>query len=685
MKIPKHYSLSSLIKRGKEIAPMVDTVSFDIFDTLFIRRIHDPDLVKLPVARYVANMACDKGLQWTKEGVQKLRDTIEQRHRRETGEKFDDLEACYPRYMQEMLTQIFGGVADKTLFDKVADYEIAMENSMLVPRANLIDWLVELKAEGKKILLVSDIYLPAVYLWRFIEHAGFAGLVDDVISSADTFLAKASGKAFPLIQDKHKLDKNRWLHVGDNPVSDGLRPIEFGIQALVLHDAEEKRRKSIIRRLVNYSDGRPFWRGRALQQLMQPLEYENVERDDLYIEGYSFLGPLIGAFVQSIAEKARKDNISKIFFLSREGWTFKKYWEASTSYIFPDGNLPEIEYLYVSRMALAGASCAYTGLSQTKADIVFLPSGNSDFLDVCRVFSLDPVPFAPHLKQHGLTEKTILSSLHDGYEQHNRIRFQELISDDAFQEEVKRQTRSANEALQHYLEDVSFYAHRDVALVDIGWLGTIQRFFYDAIAHREDAPVCHGLLFGATRGIPFPTTGNNHVEGVIYDKHRFDFAASTILYARDLFEESCRAPHPTLNGYGFDDDGGYELIFRRTDDAIGQAEKEQDENYAPLQQGIFDSAPLYGAASALLGFSLNDYRPWLNYLMVSKLAFPRTKEICNIRHTHHLDDFHGAKIVAKSSDRVSDELWNLSVFALRFSPLLRLRRFLRHMKERLNE
>ena len=83
MKIPKHYSLSSLIKRGKEIAPMVDTVSFDIFDTLFIRRIHDPDLVKLPVARYVANMACDKGLQWTKEGVQKLRDTIEQRHRQD--------------------------------------------------------------------------------------------------------------------------------------------------------------------------------------------------------------------------------------------------------------------------------------------------------------------------------------------------------------------------------------------------------------------------------------------------------------------------------------------------------------------------------------------------------------------------------------------------------------------------
>ncbi len=685
MKIPKYYSLPSLIRKGKELAPSVDVVSFDLFDTLLIRRIHDPDLVKLPVARYVANMAREKGLQWTQTQVQQLRDSIEQRHRQETGESFDDHEACYPRYMKEMLKEIFSEDATESLFDKVADYEVVMENSMLIPRGEFIDWLKELKSQNKKIYIISDIYLPAIYLKRFVEHAGFLHLVDDVISSADTFLAKASGHAFPLIQEKYNLDPKSWLHVGDNPVSDGLRPLEFGIQALVLHDAEEGRRKSIIRRMVNYSAGRPFWRGRALQQLMQPLEYENVERENLYIEGYSFLGPLIGTFVQSVAEKSRKRNITKIFFLSREGWTFKKYWENVTPHLYPEGNLPQTDYLYVSRMALAGASCAYSGLSQTKADIVFLPRGNSDFLDVCRVFSLDPKPFVSHLARYDLTETTTLSHLHVGYEQKNSEQFRELIKDEVFQEEVKRQTRPANDALQLYLEDLGFFDHKDIALVDIGWLGTIQRFFYDAIAHRDDAPVCHGLLFGATRGIPFPTTAENYIEGVMYDKNRFDFAASSILYARDLFEEACRAPHPTLNGYGLDDDGGYELIFRRTDDAIGQAEKEQDDNYAPLQQGIFDSAPAYAAASSLLGFSINDYRPWLNYLMVSKLAFPKTKEICNIRHTHHLDDFHGAKIVAKSSDRVSDELWNLSSFALMFSPLVRLRRFLRHMKDRLNE
>ena len=167
MKIPKYYSLPSLIAKGKEIATSVDVVTFDLFDTLLIRRIHDPDLVKLPVARYVATMAQKKGLQWTETQVQELRDTIEARHRRETGESFDDHEACYPRYMQEMLSEIFAEDATDALFEKVADYEVVMENSMLVPRGEFIDWLLELRALNKKIYIISDIYLPATYLKRF--------------------------------------------------------------------------------------------------------------------------------------------------------------------------------------------------------------------------------------------------------------------------------------------------------------------------------------------------------------------------------------------------------------------------------------------------------------------------------------------------------------------------------------
>ncbi|MEE4166423.1 MAG: HAD family hydrolase, partial [Desulfocapsaceae bacterium] len=318
------YSLEKLIQKGRERADRCDVVSFDLFDTLFIRRIHDPDLVKLPVARYIAACATRIGIEISWQKVQKIRDANEQNQRKETELTFEDREACYPVFMEKSLQQIFADRYTDQLLDDVTSYELEMESSMLVPRAALVDWLAELHAGGKKIYILSDIYLPSRHLKTLARRGGFLHYTDEIVSSADSFLAKASGKAFPLVQERFGLDPSSWLHIGDNPFSDGLRPAQFGIQALVLNDVSEKQRKSLIKRYVNYSRGNIFYRGRALHQLMLPHEGENVPQPELYGEGYNFLGPLIGGFVQHIAEECRRLGITKVFFLSREGYTFKK-------------------------------------------------------------------------------------------------------------------------------------------------------------------------------------------------------------------------------------------------------------------------------------------------------------------------------------------------------------------------
>ena len=684
MDFKTYYSLDALIKAGKSRVPQKEVISFDLFDTLLVRRIHDPDLVKLPVARYVAALAADCKLTWSWQKVQGLRDTIEQRQRAATGEKFDDHEACYPLFMGELLREVFRSHYDESLLEKVTSYELAMENSMLVPRKALVDWIQELFAAGKRLFVISDMYLPTPHLQELVKHAGFLDQIEAVISSADTFLAKASGKAYPMIAGKYSIPLDSWLHIGDNPFSDGLQAAEAGIEAMIIHDPKEDQRKSIVKRYFNYSQGKPFWRGRVLQQLMAPLEGENKAQPDLYSEGYNFLGPLIGVFVQEIARFCQEKDITKIFFLSREGWTFKNYWDKAMPALYPAGGLPETEYLYVSRMALAGASCAFQGLTKTNADIAFLPPGNRDFRDVCRIFSLDPELFVDHLNDYGLTADTCLSHVHNGYNPDSRRKFNELLQDVPFQDEVKKQTRGTNRAMQLYFEEAGLFDHAHVAIVDIGWLGTIQRFLFEAIAHRDDCPKCFGYLFGATRGIPYPQSDKNSLEGVVYDRDKFDLAASTLFYARDIFEEACRAPYPTLNGYKLTEKG-YELVFRQTDDEIGKAELEQDSYFAPLQQGILDSAERFGAASALLGHSFYDYKPWVNYILVNKLAFPRAKEVSQIRHQHHLDDFHGKKKPKADFGKGIVELWDRSQLQLRFNPFLRAKSFLRHLRVRINE
>ncbi len=674
-----------MVAAGEELSSSFATVSFDLFDTLLIRRVHDPDLVKLPVARFVSVLARRKGLDISWEQVQKIRDEVEQRHRQTTGEKFKDYEACYPQFMGEALAVIFADLMTDDILSEVTAYELEMESSMLVPRQLLVDWLVDLHQAGKQVMVISDVYLPASFLEKLLDRAGFLSSIDKVISSADSFKAKASGEAWPMIKEEYGLQTDKWLHIGDNPISDGVRPHEFGITSFIIEDFREQQRKSIVKRMVNYSKGRHFWRGRALQQLMLPLEGENKPCSMLYREGYNFVAPLLGMFLEDIGEKCRQYGIDKIFFLSREGYIFKEFWQRMTPCIDPAKELPAHEYLYVSRMALAGASCAYQGLTRDNASIVFLPAGNRDFRDVCRVFSLDIDGLLPFLSRHGLQPDTVLSAAHDGYQQSHIDNFYNLLEDGEFQEEIKKQTKPMNDALCRYLDDVGFFSLEKAALVDIGWLGTIPRFFYDAIRHRAEHPVCYNFMFGATRGIPYPELEKNKLFGLVYDKVCFNFSASTILYARDFFEEACRAPHPTLNGYKCTDDGGYELIFRHTDDELGLKEQEQDKYFSPLQEGVLDGASRYGAASALLGYKSYEYRAWFNYVMVSKMAFPRTEEVVAIRHKNHLDDFHGTHVPASSfKQKGAKGLWDYSESALRWIPFLRLRKFISHLRSVIN-
>ncbi|MCI5142846.1 MAG: hypothetical protein D3909_14190 [Candidatus Electrothrix sp. ATG1] len=141
-----------------------------------------------------------------------------------------------------------------------------------------------------------------------------------------------------------------------------------------------------------------------------------------------------------------------------------------------------------------------------------------------------------------------------------------------------------------------------------------------------------------------------------------------------------------MNGYQLienntQDGAGYELVFRHEDDAIGQAEKEQDRFFAPLQEGILAGAEQYAAAAAILGYAVSDVKPWLNYLLVTRMAFPKTREIEEIRQRYHLDDFHGQHKATKVT--AAKELWTCSQAKLRWRPLLRTEYFLRLIKERL--
>lgn len=680
--IKTFHNCRKLVTECRRLSADVDAVSFDIFDTVLVRRVHDPDLLKMPVARFLAARTARAGIAgWNAGRVWRFRNRVEAMHRRRAGRTGPDQEARYPDFMGDVLARIFRdrpAEEAQDLLRAVTDYELELESAMLVPRAGIRRLLELLKARGKRIYLISDMYLPSTHLQRLIERAGLAPLVDGISSSADTLCAKASGAAWPLLKEHWKLDPARWLHVGDNPISDGMRPSKFGLRALVLRDADELTRKAIVRRYAEIAVRRPFWRGRLVQQLTLPLEDENQPRHPLYVTGHNFFAPFFCAFVQRVAEQCRARSIRRVYFFSREGQLLLKIWERLAPALFPAGDQPAAHYLYVSRMALAGPACAVRGMDEENAAIAFLPAGSRDFRDLCRVFGLQPEPFEPHLRRKRLRLDSVLSRFHAGWDPGDGERFKLVLADHEFQAEIRRQTAAPAQALQAYLAGEHFFDQPDVALVDIGWLGTIQRFLHQAVAHRPDHPRCHGFVMALAGNFPFPSAPDNRIEGYVFDRTKFDFAGSLIMYARDLFEEVSRAPHPGLMAYRNVGPGGYEPQFRQEDDIYARNESRQSAYYAPLREGILDAAARHVAAVTVLGYTSADLKPWLNSLLVSRLAFPRTSEVKFLRQVHHLDDFTGRHPPLKRYRKAQNSLWNSSPARLRLVPFLRLFEYVKH-------
>ena len=679
MTAPTYKSIEQLITAAESFIDDIDIVSFDVFDTIFIRRIADPDLIKIPVARFIAEKANSLGIEITWLEVATLREQVENQQRQSNGQKFPDFEANYDDFMPQMLDQVFNDQLPDNYFHRVADYEVNLENAVLVAREKLISWVKSLKHRGKRLFLISDIYLPAHYIERFVEDKDLTNYFESVISSADSFNAKASGTAFPLVEERFKLDRSRWLHIGDNPISDGIKPQEYGIRALVIDDPAERQRKALAAKYNQYSTYTTFWKGRNLQQLMLPLEAENAECEEMFAQGFNQFGFLFGYFMQRLAEQCKSLKLKRIYFCSREGWLLQQCWELFAPWYFTQSDQPETKYLYVSRIALAKAMIGNTGLSQREVEVALLPLGNETFADVCRIFGLSADEFKSYLAKKDLTIDDVISQTGKGSSAANRRKLGLLLMDSEFQALTRQAAQPYRDAFASYLDDEGFFQHADVAVVDIGWLGTIHNNFFNAVCHLDNAPKIHGYLMCATRYIDYPNSPEKYFEGLVYDGYKFDMAGSLIEYIKDVIEEICRAPHTSLTGYQPDsNEKGYQLVFRDENDESAQAEADQSAYFAPLQQGILNAVSAYAKAYAILGYSSKEIKPWLNFSLHRYIAFPRTDDVVRLQLKAHQDDF-GKRDTANLKNLLAEKgLWQKAAAVLRFVPGVRSRAFKKH-------
>ncbi|MFZ9596417.1 MAG: rhamnan synthesis F family protein [Bdellovibrionia bacterium] len=234
--------------------------------------------------------------------------------------------------------------------------EMQIEKTVLQVRPDIKELYEYAVSLGKRIIAVSDMYLPSSFLRDVLEDREI--FVSSLYVSCEHGRRKDRGDFFQYITNREGVSSFEVLHIGDNLNSDYHKTIESGVPAFHIPSSIENVIKSnnkykyLFKRFNSLEVnsriliGLAFssWFSRSGVQVSPSLYFNN----DLKMFGFIGLGPALFHIASSIANnKEIQKNYSVINFTSRDGYLPKKAYDIISKY----QKLRPSFYLYAGRMA----------------------------------------------------------------------------------------------------------------------------------------------------------------------------------------------------------------------------------------------------------------------------------------------------------------------------------------------
>ncbi|GBG07204.1 hypothetical protein PAT3040_01752 [Paenibacillus agaridevorans] len=318
-----------------------DTISFDVFDTLIMRK----TLFPADVFDIVGYRAVQSGIELS--NFREIRIHAEQKNPLRSANLYDIYD-----HLQNIT-----GISD-TEHEKLLQLEIEVEKQIIVRRETMVQMLEYALRIGKKVYLISDMYLPNDAMTEILFNCGIRGY-HGLFVSCDYGRGKWEG----LFDDfKRLVPSNSYLHIGDNEVADGISARRAGINAFLirsaLHMAQISTYESVLKYAQNTND-------RSLIGLMLSRVFNNpfclygtqgkpkLERAEEL--GYLFMGPFITNFMLWLFEELRQGEYDDVLFSARDGFLIEKLYSYSLKELDMK-ELPAGLYFHSSRMMSTAAS-----------------------------------------------------------------------------------------------------------------------------------------------------------------------------------------------------------------------------------------------------------------------------------------------------------------------------------------
>lgn len=378
-------------------------VSFDFFDTLFMRCVCNPGDVFQLLERELET-EWGAGVSYTE---------IRNRAKKKFSGDYS-LDELYVRM------EALSGVPH-LLLDMAKQKEILLEKKLLVPRREVLDGLRLALEAGKEVYIISDMYLPEAFYTDVLSQYALHIPRGHILLSNVLHRTKADGTMWRYYTEQ-VVKGRKALHIGDNRQADIEEAQKWGLETYTTPGAWDMLAASSMNGIVPdicslYASAVS---GCILKELCQNPFSQGQSNGVVHIVdnrrmGYCVFGPVVLTFLLWLLERCRLDHIGKLVFLARDGYFLKENFEYLCTLMHEEH---QACYLGISRQL------AMTASIQNRQDLLeyaFMPYSGTipelleDRFDIHNASLIPQGRLEDYIERHMPQIQAYVSRVRDGY------------------------------------------------------------------------------------------------------------------------------------------------------------------------------------------------------------------------------------------------------------------------------
>ena len=522
-------------------------VSFDLYDTLIMRR----SLTSRSIYHDVWTNLVARGLTLPD------RDTfVKLRLKADSASKHIDAPS-----LSKILEFLDSNLQDIRTEIEAEELRVELHQLKVIPGAQQL--LNKARSSGCRIAFVSDMHIGAAFLEPRLRELGLMVDGDTLLVSSDVGLSKSrGGRLFNRLLKSESLAADSLTHYGNSLWSDVKMANKAGGLGVMCPAGNNNRFEEILleasqednhlEKLASVSRDVRLEYGGAGGLSLDEID---AAKESLHGISSSVAAPVLFSFICWVIDRCRRDSITNIRFLTRDGELL-----CAIAKVLPAKITEGLDFgvLEVSRRSLLLPAASVVPLEnwiQAGLEPRAFLLQQYQHLSPSQIIARAGLSFESHadiLKPFGLSNQS------EPMGEVGLLRWRKALQSEAVKTEIARESRKRLATTQLYLQqNLASASGSRTALVDIGWTGQQAAMLSALIRHGGGQDPLHLLIGRLDRD---PLVMPAEIEGWLFDEpEKLPPVENPIA----LFESFCATTSGGVEGYEVDETSGIATAVRR--------------------------------------------------------------------------------------------------------------------------